>query len=175
MIFSIDTFSMLCLDLLETSNIWAFVSKLSNWAVIWCFELWFNIHAKSLFLCPEVVWELWIWPWQRFWVNYSCLYVIIKTCFLCCCSLFTNSNWFAFQDNRIGDAPMSTSPTDIMDEINLNGTSSNGNSSSDDEVVVGGMEKIGGWKTLLFGWKEKWEDRKCSLYKLTIIQLLHNM
>ena len=29
--------------------------------------------------------------------------------------------------------------------------------------------KVGGWKTLLFGWKEKWEDRKCSLYKLTII------
>ena len=34
--------------------------------------------------------------------------------------------------------------------------------------------KVGGWKTFLFGWKEKWEDRKCSLYKLTIITLLHN-
>ena len=35
--------------------------------------------------------------------------------------------------------------------------------------------KVGGWKTLLFGWKEKGEDRKCNLYKLTIIPLLHNM
>ena len=34
--------------------------------------------------------------------------------------------------------------------------------------------KVGGRKTLLFGWKEKWEDRKGSLYKLTIIPLLHN-
>ncbi|THG13448.1 hypothetical protein TEA_020985 [Camellia sinensis var. sinensis] len=58
-------------------------------------------------------------------------------------SLFTNSNWFAFQDNRIGDATLRTSPTnDTMDEINLNGTSSNGNSSSDDEVVVGEDELL---------------------------------
>ncbi|KAL6967252.1 hypothetical protein U1Q18_033056 [Sarracenia purpurea var. burkii] len=57
-------------------------------------------------------------------------------------SLFTNSNWFAFQDDRIGDAPMSTSPTEMMDEINLNVTSSNGNSSSDDEVVVGEDEEL---------------------------------
>ncbi|XP_058199808.1 uncharacterized protein LOC131314904 [Rhododendron vialii] len=57
-------------------------------------------------------------------------------------SLFTNSNWFAFQDDRIGDAPMSTSPTEVMDEINLNGTSTNGNSSSDDEVVVGEDEEL---------------------------------
>ncbi|KAI7998756.1 Cell division cycle 20.1, cofactor of APC complex [Camellia lanceoleosa] len=58
-------------------------------------------------------------------------------------SLFTNSNWFAFQDNRIGDATLSTSPTnDTMDEINLNGASSNGNSSSDDEVVVGEDELL---------------------------------
>ena len=34
--------------------------------------------------------------------------------------------------------------------------------------------KVRGWKTLLFSWKEKWEDRKCSLYNLTIIPLLHN-
>ena len=36
-------------------------------------------------------------------------------------------------------------------------------------------EKMGGWKTLLFGWREKWKDKKCNLYKLTIIPLLHNM
>lgn len=62
-------------------------------------------------------------------------------------SLFTNSNWFAFQDDRIGDAPMSTSPTEVMDEINLNGTSTNGNSSSDDEVVVGEDEDLTESKT----------------------------
>ncbi|KAA8550392.1 hypothetical protein F0562_002076 [Nyssa sinensis] len=53
-------------------------------------------------------------------------------------SLFTNSNWFAFQDDRIGDVSMGTSSSEMMDEINLNGTSNGGgNSSSDDEVVVG--------------------------------------
>ncbi|KAK4717925.1 hypothetical protein R3W88_016263 [Solanum pinnatisectum] len=52
-------------------------------------------------------------------------------------SLFTNSNWFAFQDDRLGDAPMNTSPTEAMEEIKLNGTSNGGNSNSDDEVVVG--------------------------------------
>ena len=35
--------------------------------------------------------------------------------------------------------------------------------------------KVGGWKTLLFGWREKEKDEKCNLYKLTIIPLLHNM
>ena len=34
--------------------------------------------------------------------------------------------------------------------------------------------KVGGWKTFLFGWREKRENRKCSLYKLTIISLLYN-
>ena len=29
--------------------------------------------------------------------------------------------------------------------------------------------KMGGWKTFLFGQREKWEDRKCSLYELTIM------
>ena len=28
--------------------------------------------------------------------------------------------------------------------------------------------KVGGWKTFLFGLREKGEDGKCSLYKLTI-------
>ncbi|CAK9143251.1 unnamed protein product [Ilex paraguariensis] len=57
-------------------------------------------------------------------------------------SLFTNSNWFAFQDDRIGDVPMSTSPSEMMDNINLNGISNGGNSSSDDEVVVGEDEEL---------------------------------
>ena len=34
--------------------------------------------------------------------------------------------------------------------------------------------KVEGWKTLLFGWREKWKDGKCNLCKLTIIPLLHN-
>ncbi|KAJ6895267.1 serine/threonine-protein phosphatase 6 regulatory subunit 3 isoform X1 [Populus alba x Populus x berolinensis] len=59
-------------------------------------------------------------------------------------SLFTNSNWFAFQDDRIGDAPVSTSPGEMMDQINLNGnTDANvGNSCSDDEVVVGEEDEL---------------------------------
>ncbi|XWS71831.1 hypothetical protein CRYUN_Cryun03dG0171400 [Craigia yunnanensis] len=57
-------------------------------------------------------------------------------------SLFTNSNWFAFQDDRIGNAPMATSPAEVMDEINLNGTANGGNSSSDDEVVVGEEDEM---------------------------------
>ncbi|XP_073146639.1 uncharacterized protein [Henckelia pumila] len=55
-------------------------------------------------------------------------------------SLFTNSNWFAFQDERAGeDSPIGS---DMMDDINLNGTAINGNSSSDDEVVVGEDEDL---------------------------------
>ena len=34
--------------------------------------------------------------------------------------------------------------------------------------------KLRGWKTFLFGWREKEEDGKCNLYKLTIMPLLHN-
>ena len=34
--------------------------------------------------------------------------------------------------------------------------------------------KVREWKTLLFGWREKWKDEKYNLYKLTIIPLLHN-
>nr|XP_043625504.1 serine/threonine-protein phosphatase 6 regulatory subunit 3-like isoform X2 [Erigeron canadensis] len=57
-------------------------------------------------------------------------------------SLFTNSNWFAFQnDNMADDDP--TSFSGMLDEINLNGASSlGGNSSSDDEVVVGEDEEL---------------------------------
>ncbi|KAK0604265.1 hypothetical protein LWI29_013930 [Acer saccharum] len=57
-------------------------------------------------------------------------------------SLFTNSNWFAFQDDRIGDAPVGTSPSEMMDDINLNGIANGGNSSSDDEVVVGEDDEL---------------------------------
>ncbi|XP_006846781.2 serine/threonine-protein phosphatase 6 regulatory subunit 3 [Amborella trichopoda] len=60
--------------------------------------------------------------------------------------LFTNSNWFAFQDDRIVDEPLSTSQPSRMEEINLNGTegtvNSGGSSSSDDEVVVGEDEEL---------------------------------
>ena len=34
--------------------------------------------------------------------------------------------------------------------------------------------KVRGWKTILFGLREKWEDGRCSLYKLTIMSLLYN-
>ncbi|KAL1817103.1 hypothetical protein DCAR_0521515 [Daucus carota subsp. sativus] len=57
-------------------------------------------------------------------------------------SLFTNSNWFAFQDDRIGDASLSTSQNEILDDIDLNGAANNGDSSSDDEVVVGEDEEL---------------------------------
>ncbi|KAF9599548.1 hypothetical protein IFM89_038814 [Coptis chinensis] len=50
-------------------------------------------------------------------------------------SLFTNSNWFAFNDEQIGNDSLSTS--EKMSEINLNATSNACSSSSDDEVVVG--------------------------------------
>ena len=33
--------------------------------------------------------------------------------------------------------------------------------------------KVGGWKPFLFGQREKWENRKCSLYKLIIMSLLY--
>lgn len=56
-------------------------------------------------------------------------------------SLFTNSNWFAFQDDRIGDATGGTTSSEMMDEINLNGAANGGNS-SDDEVVVGEDEEL---------------------------------
>lgn len=62
--------------------------------------------------------------------------------FYACSNLFTNSNWFAFQDDRVGNAPASTSPMEIMDEINLSGAANGGNSSSDDEVVVGEDDEL---------------------------------
>lgn len=58
--------------------------------------------------------------------------------------MFTNSNWFAFQDERTGDdvATSATSLCEQMDEINLNGTSNGGSNSSDDEVVIGEDEEL---------------------------------
>ncbi|KAK8605080.1 hypothetical protein V6N13_082537 [Hibiscus sabdariffa] len=63
-------------------------------------------------------------------------------------SLFTNSNWFAFQDDKIG---MAASTTEVMDEINLNGTTNGGNSSSDDEVAVGEEDEFNKSKQLMSG------------------------
>ncbi|KAK4785588.1 hypothetical protein SAY86_002277 [Trapa natans] len=61
-------------------------------------------------------------------------------------SLFTNSNWFAFQDERIGSTMLGSSSTEMMEDINLNGTAYSGNSSSDDEVVLGEDEDMTGGK-----------------------------
>ncbi|KAL8115512.1 uncharacterized protein LOC141668383 [Apium graveolens] len=53
-------------------------------------------------------------------------------------SLFTNSNWFAFQDDGTGAAH--NRQPEAVDDINLGGASNGGSSSSDDEVVVGEEE-----------------------------------
>lgn len=66
-------------------------------------------------------------------------------------SLFTNSNWFAFQDDRIGNMPVGTSPSDMMEDVNLNGSANGGNSSSDDEVVVGEDDEFVGNKDSING------------------------
>lgn len=52
-------------------------------------------------------------------------------------SLFTNSNWFAFQNDDIGDDDAHGNATSAY--ANGNG---NGNSSSDDEVVVGEDDEL---------------------------------
>ncbi|CAL0334035.1 unnamed protein product [Lupinus luteus] len=57
-------------------------------------------------------------------------------------NLFTNSNWFAFQDNIIGDAPRdNTSSSEMMDDINFNGTATVGSNISDNGVAVVGEEE----------------------------------
>ena len=33
--------------------------------------------------------------------------------------------------------------------------------------------KMEGWKTLLLGWEEKWEDEKYSLFKFTLMPVLN--
>ncbi|KAH9316376.1 hypothetical protein KI387_025003, partial [Taxus chinensis] len=59
-------------------------------------------------------------------------------------AMFTNANWFAFQDDRPADQPVSTSLVSSSqrgDDSHVNNTvmsaNSGGSSSSDDEVVVG--------------------------------------
>ncbi|CAA0177580.1 putative SIT4 phosphatase-associated protein family [Arabidopsis thaliana] len=52
-------------------------------------------------------------------------------------SLFTNSNWFTFQDDRFGSTPSDTAGSNTID-VELNKTyNANTSSSDDDEVVVG--------------------------------------
>ncbi|XP_019458094.1 PREDICTED: serine/threonine-protein phosphatase 6 regulatory subunit 2-like [Lupinus angustifolius] len=65
-------------------------------------------------------------------------------------NLFTNSNWFAFQDDKMGDAPGDMGSSEMMDEINLNGAANSGNS-SDDEVVVGEDEELNESKNTVNG------------------------
>ncbi|KAL6199917.1 hypothetical protein ACLB2K_029699 [Fragaria x ananassa] len=72
--------------------------------------------------------------------------------------LFTNSNWFAFQDDRIGNASMDASPSDMMDDVNLSGTGNGGNSSSDDEVVVGEDDELGGSRDSVNGTSSSSKD-----------------
>ncbi|KAK7404738.1 hypothetical protein VNO78_05694 [Psophocarpus tetragonolobus] len=66
-------------------------------------------------------------------------------------NLFTNSNWFAFQDDRIGDAPEGTSSSEMMDEIKLNATANGSSNRSDDEVVVGDDEELADSKNTVNG------------------------
>ncbi|KAJ0967624.1 hypothetical protein J5N97_024541 [Dioscorea zingiberensis] len=47
--------------------------------------------------------------------------------------LFTNSNWFAFQDDKISEEPLSTSNLDSLEEIDLNGIENH----KSEEVLVG--------------------------------------
>ncbi|KAL1201932.1 hypothetical protein V5N11_014890 [Cardamine amara subsp. amara] len=52
-------------------------------------------------------------------------------------SLFTNSNWFTFQDDRFGSTPSDTAGSKTIEDLELNQTFNNNSSSDDDEVVVG--------------------------------------
>ncbi|CAH2038613.1 unnamed protein product [Thlaspi arvense] len=56
-------------------------------------------------------------------------------------SLFTNSNWFTFQDDRFGSTPSDTAGSNTIEDVELNRTfNANTSSSDDDEVVVGEEE-----------------------------------
>ncbi|XP_010458020.1 PREDICTED: serine/threonine-protein phosphatase 6 regulatory subunit 3-like isoform X2 [Camelina sativa] len=56
-------------------------------------------------------------------------------------SLFTNSNWFTFQDDRFGSTPSDTAGSKTIEDMELNRTfNTNTSSSDDDEVVVGEEE-----------------------------------
>ncbi|CAL9214125.1 unnamed protein product [Arabidopsis halleri] len=53
-------------------------------------------------------------------------------------SLFTNSNWFTFQDDRFGSTPSDTAGSKTLEDMELNKTfNANTSCSDDDEVVVG--------------------------------------
>ncbi|KAG7653485.1 SIT4 phosphatase-associated protein family [Arabidopsis suecica] len=53
-------------------------------------------------------------------------------------SLFTNSNWFTFQDDRFGSTPSDTAGSKTLEDVELNKSfNANTSSSDDDEVVVG--------------------------------------
>eukprot|EP00268_Persea_americana_P004482 TRINITY_DN1142_c0_g1_i1.p1 TRINITY_DN1142_c0_g1~~TRINITY_DN1142_c0_g1_i1.p1 ORF type:complete len:859 (-),score=207.16 TRINITY_DN1142_c0_g1_i1:383-2959(-) len=57
--------------------------------------------------------------------------------------LFTNSNWFAFEEDRNANDSSSTSLVEKMTDIDLSSTTiANGGSNSDDEVVVGDDEEL---------------------------------
>ncbi|KAE9620558.1 putative SIT4 phosphatase-associated protein family [Lupinus albus] len=67
-------------------------------------------------------------------------------------SLFTNSNWFAFQDYIIGDAPRdNTSSSEMMDDVNLNGNATGVSNIGDNEVVVGEEEELTDSKSTVNG------------------------
>lgn len=52
--------------------------------------------------------------------------------------MFTNSNWFTFQDDRFGSTPSDTAGSKTLEDVELNRTlNTNTSSSDDDEVVVG--------------------------------------
>nr|VDD59322.1 unnamed protein product [Brassica oleracea] len=55
-------------------------------------------------------------------------------------SLFTNSDWFTFQDNRFGSTPPDTAGSNTIEEAELNRALNANTSSSDDDEVVAGEE-----------------------------------
>ncbi|CAL0329080.1 unnamed protein product [Lupinus luteus] len=64
-------------------------------------------------------------------------------------NLFTNSNWFAFQDDVIGDAPRdNTSSSEMMDDVNLNGTATGVSNIGENEILVGEEEVTGSKSTV---------------------------
>ncbi|KAF3493777.1 hypothetical protein DY000_02058063 [Brassica cretica] len=55
-------------------------------------------------------------------------------------SLFTNSDWFTFQDKRFGSTPPDTAGSNTIEEAELNRALNANTSSSDDDEVVAGEE-----------------------------------
>ncbi|MED6136644.1 hypothetical protein PIB30_057827 [Stylosanthes scabra] len=74
-------------------------------------------------------------------------------------SLFTNSNWFAFQEDRIEDATGGATSSEMMDDINLSGATNGGNNSSDDEASAShdmGYFRFEATDNELFGDRPEW-------------------